>query len=177
MKEQIIDAVMAHVPSLPVATVILATLPILELRGALPVAILAGMPLWKAYPLAVFGNMIPIPFIIWFLEPATDFLRRWRVGDRFVEWLFARTRRKGEKIQKYEALGLVMFVAIPLPVTGAWTGSVAGHVFGLEKTRSLLACFAGVCIAGLIMSTLALVARETFEAWFAPEALGVPAQM
>jgi uncharacterized membrane protein len=93
-------------------------------------------------------------------------VRRWRIGDRFVEWLFARTRRKGAKIEKYETLGLIMFVAIPLPVTGAWTGSMAGHIFGLEKTRSLLACFAGVCIAGLIMTILAVFAREVFEAWF-----------
>lgn len=163
MTEQVIEAVKACVPSLPVATVILATLPILELRGALPVAILAGMPVWEAYPLAVFGNMIPIPFIIWFLEPATNFVRRWNLGNRFVEWLFARTRRKGEKIQKYGAIGLAIFVTIPLPVTGAWTGSVAAHVFGIRKGRALLACFAGVCIAGFIMSALALFARETFE--------------
>lgn len=137
-------------------------LPILELRGALPVAILSGMPLWRAYPLAVFGNMIPIPFIILFLEPATNFLRRFPIGDRFVEWLFARTRRKGEKIKKYESWGLVMFVAIPLPVTGAWTGSMAGHIFGLGRLRTFFACLGGVCIAGIIIAVLSIFARETF---------------
>ena len=168
MKEQIIEAVTALLPSPPVATIGLATLPILELRGALPWAVLAGgLPLWKAYPLAVLGNMLPIPFIILFLEPATAFLRRWPLGNRFVEWLFARTRRKGEKIQRYEAWGLVMFVAIPLPVTGAWTGSVAGHVFGLKKRVTFLACLAGVCIAGCIMSALSVFAREVFERLFA----------
>ena len=161
MKEQIVELVTGHT-SMPVATVILATLPILELRGALPVAVLAGMPLWKAYPLAVFGNMIPIPFIIWFLEPATGYLRRWPLGDRFVTWLFARTRRKGARIEQWEFWGLVSFVAIPLPVTGAWTGSVACHVFGLNRYRSLLACFLGVCIAGIIMTVLSVFARETF---------------
>ncbi|HIJ66186.1 MAG TPA: small multi-drug export protein [Candidatus Hydrogenedentes bacterium] len=168
MREAVIEAVVAHVPSLPMVTVILSTLPILELRGALPVALLAPdpLPLWQAYPLAVFGNMIPIPFIIWFLEPATDFLRRWRLGDRFVEWLFARTRRKGKNIEKYETWGLILFVAIPLPVTGAWTGSVAGHVFGLRKVRTLLACFAGACIAGVIMTLLSVFAREFFERFF-----------
>ncbi len=172
MKEAIIAFFVDHF-SLPVATVLLATLPILELRGSLPVAVLAGMPVWKAYVLSVAGNMIPIPFIIWFLEPATDFLRRWRLGDRFVEWLFARTRRKGKNIQRYEVLGLVMFVAIPLPVTGAWTGSVAGHIFGLKKHRTLAACFAGVCIAGVIMTTLSVFARGVFLRWFAPEG-GLP---
>lgn len=168
MIEDIIRAVMAYAGSLHVATVILATLPILELRGALPVALLAPdpLPLWQAYPLAVLGNMLPIPLIAWFLEPATNFLRRWKSGDRFVEWLFARTRRKGEKIQKYELWGLVLFVAIPLPATGAWTGAMAGHVFGLTKRRTVFACFLGVCIAGVIMSLLSVFAREFFERVF-----------
>ena len=167
MKEQIIEWATGSM-GLPFATVVLATLPILELRGALPVALLwdPPLPLWQAYPLAVFGNMIPIPFIIWFLEPATNFLRRWKLGDRFVEWLFARTRRKGKKIQQYELWGLVMFVAIPLPVTGAWTGSMAGHLFGLKRHRILLACFLGVCIAGVIMAVLSIFARETFVRLF-----------
>ena len=164
MKEQLVDVVVTHIPSLQVATVVLATLPILELRGALPVALLweNPLPLWQAYPLAVLGNMLPIPFIIWFLEPMTNFLRRWKLGDRFVTWLFARTRRKGEKIERYEMWGLVMFVAIPLPVTGAWTGSMAGHIFGLKRHRTLLACLIGVCIAGVIMSVLSIFARELF---------------
>ena len=148
--------------SLPLATVILATLPILELRGALPVAVLGGMPLWKAYILAVAGNMIPIPFIIWFLEPATNLVRRLPMGDRFVEWLFARTRRKGERIKRLEMWGLISFVAIPLPVTGAWTGAFAAHLFGLSRWRALGACFVGVCMAGCIMSVLSLFARELF---------------
>lgn len=164
VKELIIEAITGHL-SLPIATVLLATLPILELRGALPVALLwqPPLPLWQAYSLAVLGNMIPIPFIIWLLVPVTDVLRRWRVGDRFVEWLFARTRRKGKNIEKYEMWGLVIFVAIPLPVTGAWTGSLAGHLFGLKWYKTLLACFLGVCIAGVIMALLSIFARETFE--------------
>lgn len=154
---------MAHF-TLPAATVILSTLPILELRGALPVALLwpPTLPLWLAYPLAVFGNMIPIPFIIFLLDPITRFLRRWKMGDRFVEWLFARTRRKGAQIEKYEMWGLLIFVAIPLPMTGAWTGAMAGYIFGLKWYKNLWACFLGVCIAGVIMSVLSIAARETF---------------
>ncbi len=150
--------------SLPLATVVLATLPILELRGALPVALLwpDPLPLWEAYPLAVFGNMLPIPFIIWFLEPATNILRRFKLGNRFVEWLFARTRRRGKNIERYEMWGLITFVAIPLPVTGAWTGSLAGHLFGLKWYKNLLASFIGVCIAGVVISLLSVFARETF---------------
>jgi len=172
VKEHLIEWIVSYM-SLPLATVALATLPILELRGALPVALLwpDPLPLWKAYPLAVFGNMLPIPFIIWLLEPATRFLRRWKLGDRFVEWLFARTRRKGKNIEKYEMWGLITFVAIPLPVTGAWTGSMAGHLFGLRWYKTLLACFIGVCIAGVIMSLLSIFARGTFV-WLFGGALG-----
>ncbi len=166
MKEQIIQAVTTHF-SLPFATVVLATLPILELRGALPVAVVGGMDWWFAYLLAVAGNMIPIPLLIWFLGPATNFLRRWELGNRFVEWLFARTRRKGAKIQMYEFWGLVIFVAIPLPMTGAWTGAMAGHVFGLKSIKTFCACLLGVCIAGVIMLIVSVVAREAFLRFFA----------
>lgn len=159
MKEAVAAFFEAHF-SLPVATVVLAALPILELRGALPFALAKGMPLVEAYVLAVLGNMIPIPFILWFLRPVTDFLRRWERGDRFVEWLFARTRRKSDKIQRYEALGLAMFVAVPLPVTGAWTGAMAAHIFGLKFHRALIACFGGVCVAGVIVAALTLGVRE-----------------
>lgn len=161
MKEQVVAFVTDHL-TLPSAVVVLATFPILELRGALPVAILAGMEAAPAYALAVLGNMLPIPFIIFLLKPATDLLRRWEYGDRFVGWLFARTRRRGTNIEKYEFWGLVLFVAIPLPMTGAWTGSMAGHVFGLKWYKNLLACFLGVCIAGVVMLTLSVFARETF---------------
>lgn len=161
MKEWLVTAITHHF-SLPVATFLLATLPIVELRGALPLALLWSkpLPLWYAFPIAVLGNMVPIPIIIWFLEPLTNFARRWKVGERFVDWLFARTRRKGKDIEKYEFWGLVIFVAIPLPMTGAWTGAMAGHVFGLDKKKNLVACFLGVCGAGIVMAIASLFARE-----------------
>ncbi len=162
MKQFLVNLASSHF-SLPVSTVLLATLPVVELRGALPLALLWSdpLPVWIAFPLAVFGNMLPIPFIIWLLEPLTVLLRRWIWGERFVEWLFARTRRKGKNIEKYEFWGLVFFVAIPLPMTGAWTGAMAGHIFGLGKMKNLAACFLGVCIAGVVMTLASFFARET----------------
>lgn len=166
MKEQIIQAVETYC-SPPLTTVIVAALPIVELRGALPYALTIGdLPLWQAFLYAVLGNMLPVPLIIYLLEPATNILRRWSVGDRFVEWLFARTRRKGKNIELYKAWGLVAFVAIPLPVTGAWTGSLAGHLFGLKPHKVFFACLGGVCIAGAIVSALTLGAVEMFKALF-----------
>ena len=166
MREQIIETFSTVLPP-PLTTMVVAALPIVELRGALPYALTLGkLPLAEAYILAVVGNMIPIPFVLWFLDPATDFLRRWERGDRFVEWLFARTRRKGEKIERYETMGLIMFVAIPLPVTGAWTGSLAAHLFGLNRVKAFFACLAGVCIAGVVVATLTMGAKGLWSTLF-----------
>ncbi len=134
--------------------IIIATLPIIELRGAIPVAMhVFDMPILRSYILCVFGNMIPIPFILLLLGPVARILRKIRLFDRFFEWLFARTRRRSETIKKYEELGLIMFVAIPLPVTGAWTGSLAAFLFGLRFWPSFFCALAGVCIAGVVVTS------------------------
>jgi len=136
-------------------------LPIFELRGALPYALTLGkLPLAQAFPIAVLGNMLPIPFIMYLLEPGTRLISRVAPGKRFVDWLFARTRARSEKVRKYELLGLILFVAIPLPVTGAWTGALAAHLCGLKKGRSLLAITCGVCIAGIVVSLVTLGIKE-----------------
>jgi len=133
---------------------LIATLPIVELRGAIPVAMhVFDMPIPKSYILCVIGNMIPVPFILLLLGPAAALLRKIKLFDRFFEWLFARTRRRIETIKKYEELGLIMFVAIPLPVTGAWTGSLAAFLFGLRFWPSFFCALAGVCIAGVIVTS------------------------
>ncbi len=144
-----------------VVTFVVAMLPIFELRGALPYALTLGkLPLAQAFPIAVLGNMLPIPFIMYLLEPGTRLISRVAPGKRFVDWLFTRTRARSEKVRKYEMLGLILFVAIPLPVTGAWTGALASHLFGLKKGRSLLAITCGVCIAGIVVSLVTLGIKE-----------------
>jgi len=140
------------------AVVTIAMLPIVELRGAVPVGInLFGMPWWKAVALAVVGNMAPIFVILLLLDRAVAWLGRIRLFRRFFDWLFARTRRKSGLIEKYEFLGLVLFVGVPLPMTGAWTGSVAAVIMGMPYWRAMLANFLGVLIAGAIVTTLSLL--------------------
>jgi len=142
-------------------TFVLATLPVSELRGALPYALtLGGLPLAKAFAISVAGNMVPVPFILYLLGPASKFVSRWSCGERFVTWLFERTRARSETVRKYETLGLILFIAIPLPVTGAWTGSVAAFLFGLRKIPALLAALCGVLIAGVVVSIATLAVRE-----------------
>lgn len=133
----------------------ISTLPIIELRGAIPVGIgFLRMPWWEAYLVAVAGNMLPVPFILWLLGPLSRWGMRFRSGRRFFEWLFARTRRKTAGVEKYETLGLAIFVAIPLPMTGAWTGAMAAFVMGLTLRHALWSILLGVCVAGAIMTVL-----------------------
>jgi len=110
---------------------------------------------WQAFPLAVLGNMLPIPFVLLFFKFVEKFLRRFKFWTKTMNWLFERTRRKADaKIRRYETLGLLLFVAIPLPFTGAWTGSLIAYLFDLNFSRSLLTIFLGVVISALIMTFL-----------------------
>jgi uncharacterized membrane protein len=136
------------------AVVLIATLPIVELRGAIPVAMhVFDMSIPRSFLLSVAGNMLPIPFIILLLEPLSRLLRRWAPLARLMDWLFERTRRKSETIRRYQELGLIIFIAIPLPATGAWTGAMAAFLFGLKFWPSFFCALAGVCIAGVIVTT------------------------
>ncbi len=149
----------------------ISTLPIVELRGAIPVGHILLPDTDKSTRLgkddlkragriflfAILGNMIPVPFILLLLGPVSAFCMKVPIGKKFFDWLFARTRRKTADIEKYETLGLTVFVAIPLPVTGAWTGAMAAWLLGLSFAHAMISIFLGVLIAGVIMTTLALL--------------------
>lgn len=151
--------------------VAISTLPIVELRGAIPVGHVLLPDADKATRLgrddlrrsariffwAVLGNMLPVPFILLLLGPVSNLCMKVSIGQRFFGWLFARTRRKTAGIEKYETLGLTVFVAIPLPATGAWTGAMAGWLLGMSFAHSMLSIFLGVLIAGVVMTALALL--------------------
>lgn len=157
--------------SKPATIVAISVLPIVELRGAIPVGHLLYPDTEKSTRLgrddlersariffyAVLGNMLPVPFILLLLGPISRLCMKADLGKRFFEWLFARTRRKTADIEKYETLGLTVFVAIPLPATGAWTGAMAGWLLGMSFAHSMLSIFLGVLIAGVIMTALALM--------------------
>lgn len=136
-----------------ISTIFIAMLPIIELRGALPASrAVFGIPIFLAYTLSVIGNMIPIPMLLVFFPRIEKWLRKFKAFDLFFNWLFKRTRRKGEnKIKLWGEMGLILFVAIPLPVTGAWTGSLLAFILDLNRKKSFLAIFLGVLIAGAIM--------------------------
>ena len=137
---------------------IIAALPIVELRGALPVAInLFNFSWYYAFLLAIIGNLLPVPFILLFLDTASRLLSKVAFFERILKRLFERTRRRGKIIERYERIGLMLFVAIPLPVTGAWTGSLAAVLFGLKFKHAFLSIFIGILIAGVIVTCLSLL--------------------
>jgi len=136
------------------AVMIVGALPISELRGAIPLALYWGMPIGKAFLLSVLGNIIPIVPFLFLLEPISTRLRKFRIWSRFFDWVFERTKKRADTVQKYEALGLAIFVAIPLPMTGAWSGVIAASLFKIRFRYAFIAIVAGVVGAGIIVSFL-----------------------
>jgi uncharacterized membrane protein len=143
---------------------LVGALPISELRGAIPLALSFGMPMSKAFWLSVLGNSIPVMPALFLLEPVSNRLRRFKIWSRFFDWLFERTKKKADTIQKYEALGLAIFVAIPLPMTGAWSGVVAASLFKIRFRYAFIAIIAGVIGAGLIVSVLCTLGIISWKA-------------
>jgi len=129
-----------------------------ESRYAIPMSMLYfNWEWWQALPIAVIGNMLPIPFILLFFHIVEKFLRNYKTWTRLMDWLFERTRKRADsKIRKYEYIGLILFVAIPLPFTGAWTGALIAYLFDLKFTKSLITIFIGVLIAAFIMIAITL---------------------
>lgn len=133
---------------------LVGALPVFELRGALPLALSFGMPMAKAFWLSVLGNIIFVAPALFLLEPVSHRLRKFKIWSRFFDWLFERTKKKAQTIQKYEALGLALFVAVPLPMTGAWSGIIAASLFKIRFRYAFIAIAAGVICAGLIVAAL-----------------------
>ena len=154
--------IFSFIPSKELIVIIIAAFPISELRLSIPLAIMKepygfGMDPLTGFTLSVIGNMIPVIPLLLFLEPVSNYLRRWKIWDIFFTWLFERTHRKhSAEFEKYGSIGLAVFVGVPLPATGAWTGCAAAFVFGFKFKNSFFAILAGVIIAGIIMTVLTI---------------------
>jgi uncharacterized membrane protein len=135
----------------------IAASPISELRGAIPVAIsIFHFPWYYAFLIAVIGNLLPVPFILLLLNSISRLLSRVRFFEKIINWLFERIRRRGKTIERYERIGLALFVAIPLPITGAWTGSIIAVLLDLKFKYAFLSIFIGVLVAGVIVTCATL---------------------
>lgn len=173
-------------------TFLISMVPIIELRGAIPYAAYHELPFGWAFALTVIGNLLPVPFILWFIPALFRFMRRHHILVGLVDWLERKAEKGAKKMNKRNTdeteplaageaveaapeaeaveateptpakgggaagtlafLGLYLFVAIPLPGTGAWTGSLVAAVFGMKKSRALPAVILGVLTAGVIMT-------------------------
>ena len=134
---------------------IVSMIPLLELRGSILAAgFLDGMTFLPTYIAAVIGNMLPIPFILLFIEKIFGVLKKSKRLHKIPEFLEKKAMSKSEQIEKYGYLGLFCFVAIPFPGTGAWTGSLLAVLLGMNLKKSFVFIFLGVLTAGLIMSLL-----------------------
>lgn len=133
---------------------IISLMPVLEIRGGMIAARLLELPFWKAFLICYAGNMIPIPFIILFIRNIFKFLRRFGFFRKIIDKLEKKTERNKEKVLKYEAWGLLLFVAVPLPGTGGWTGALMAALLDIRLKKSFPIIALGVLIAGFIMSGL-----------------------
>ena len=145
------------------SVIIVGALPIFELRGAIPLGFYLGMPVIKTFILALIGNLIPVIPLYFLLQPVSRLLSRIPLFKTFFTWLFNHSKRRAEIVQRYEAIGLVLFVAIPLPVTGAWTGTIAASLFKVRFKYALPAVICGVIIAGVIVTILCLLGKFGWE--------------
>lgn len=145
-------------------TMLVSMIPIIELRGGLPFGVALGLPYYLAFPAAVVGNLIPAPFIIVYIRRVFELMRKYLPRlNGLVDKLEKKAHLKGRKVQKYQYLGLWLFVAIPLPGTGAWTGCLAAAFLGMRLKKAMPAVVLGVLTAGCIMLGLTHVGINLFS--------------
>ena len=133
---------------------IISLMPILELRGGLLAASLLNLNPIESYIIAVIGNIIPIPFILWFINSILNWMRKRKKLNKIVKWLDKKIMKHKDQIEKYGFWGLVLFVGIPLPGTGAWTGCLIAAVLEMDRKKSFIAAMIGILIASIIMMIL-----------------------
>lgn len=169
---------LANVPK-ELVVVILSAVPLLELRASIPYALLIEPKLTPlmALLLGVLGSWLPAFFVVFVLEHIEPILRKVKLFNDILDKVYAKTRAKSEKIKTMEFLGLVLFVGIPLPGTGVWTGALAGYLLGLAPLKIITASLLGTTLAGILMTFLSayisLVIRYTLAGVFTTALLGL----
>ena len=135
-------------------TILVGMTPVLELRGAIPLGVAAGLPPLTACAAAILGNVIPVPFIMLLVRQVFRWLRKTAFFGPKIDWLERRAHLKGRLVRKYRLPGLILLVAIPLPGTGAWTGALVASLLDIRLRHAFPAIAAGVVIAGVIITAL-----------------------
>lgn len=154
-----VDAIIQwlNVPN-EILIIIISVLPIVELRGSIPLGILQfDMPWYYVTPLAVIGNLLPVPLLLLFFQTLVKYFRRVPLGAKLINPIIRHAERHSASIEKYERIGLMIFVAIPLPWTGAWTASIVASLLGFNFVRAFIPITAGVIISSIIVTILCLL--------------------
>ncbi|MBQ9837618.1 MAG: small multi-drug export protein [Oscillospiraceae bacterium] len=145
---------------------LVSMVPLIELRGAVPYGVIFGLPLWLTFVVAIVGNMLPVPIIYIFARKVLEWGCDKPVIGKFFTFCLEKGHRGGEKLKAKAGRGLfwalLLFVGIPLPGTGAWTGTLAASLLDMGFKESVLACIGGVILAGIIMGTLSLLGVSAF---------------
>lgn len=139
-----------------ITSILLSLLPISELRGAIPYAYFRGTPLWLASPLCILVNALVAPFVYIFLASIHKLLHtHWKWYTSFFDSFVANAQKKiAPRVQRFGYWGILFFVAVPLPITGAWTATLGAWILGLDKRKTMMAVFGGVIVSGLIVTSL-----------------------
>lgn len=154
IKDELLQSLIGFLNQFPpeLIIIIISCFPVIELRGALPIAMsVFHMPFFQAYFLSVLGNMLPVIPLLLLFQPLSQQMMRFKWYAVFYDWLYHRTLKRSKNVEKLGAFGLILFTAVPLPMTGAWTACLAAVIFQIRFIYALGAIFIGVLIAGLIM--------------------------
>ncbi len=147
---------------------LVSMVPIVELRGAIPIAAGMGLPMVTSYIICVIGNMLPVPVIFLFARKVLIWGADKKYIGKFFSWCIDKGERGGEKLKSKAGRGLyvalMLFVGIPLPGTGAWTGTLAASFLDMDFKKSVIACMGGVLLAGIIMGVLSALGVSAFRA-------------
>ena len=163
MIDSTVEILSLYISNPYILVILISMVPVIESRGSIPYGILIlGLPWYNVVIVSIAANFLVTLPIVYLLDPISNYLRRFLIFDRFFNWLFARSRKKGRVIDRLKLLGLIVFIGIPLPVTGAWTGCVAANVFGLNKFHTLFGVFLGILLSVMIITTITLTGQKLF---------------
>jgi len=150
-------------------TFFVGMIPIIELRGAIPIGVGLGLSYFEAFIFSFLGNIVPIYFIVKFIRPLFNFFGRWKIFKIIIDWATEKATKNiqnNPRLQNFAALGLFLFVAIPLPGTGAWVGSLIANFLDLPPKKAIPPIIAGVLTAGIIVLTITAVANGGIQYLF-----------
>ena len=143
--------------------ILISMVPVIESRGSIPYGILIlDLPWYNVVFVSIIANFLITVPIVYLLDPVSAYFRRFDMSKNFFDWLFARSRRKAGLVSRMKVLGLIVFIGIPLPVTGAWTGCVAANIFGLRKHYTLIGVFFGILLSVSIITGVTLMGSKLF---------------